>query len=116
MIPWTAARQAPWSMGSSRQEDWSGLPFSSPGDLPNPGMEPRSPAMQADSLPAEPPGKPKKTGMGSLSLLQQIFPSQELNRGLLHGKWTHYQVRCQGSPKVFIKFVTMLLLLYVFMF
>ena len=57
----------------SRPESWSGLPFPSPGDLPNPGMEPRSPVLQADSLPAEPQGRPKNTGMGSLSLLQRIF-------------------------------------------
>ena len=56
--PWTVARQAPLSMGFSRQEYWSGLPFPSPGDLPDPGIEPRSPALQADSLPAEPAGKP----------------------------------------------------------
>ena len=54
------------------------------GDLPNPRIEPRSPALQADSLPSEPPGKPKKTGVGSPSLLQQIFPTQESNPGLLH--------------------------------
>ena len=53
-------------------------------DLPNPGIEPRSPTLQADSLPAEPPGKPKNTGVGSLSLLQGIFPTQELDSGLLH--------------------------------
>ena len=58
--PWTVAYQAPPSMGFSKQECWSGLPFPSPGDLPNPGIEPRSPALQADSLPAEPPGKPSK--------------------------------------------------------
>ena len=46
-------------MGFSRPEHWSGEPFPSPGDLPNPGIEPRSPALQADSLPAEPPGKPR---------------------------------------------------------
>ena len=51
--------------------------FPSPGDLHNPGIEPRYPAMQADSLPAELQGKPKNTGVGSLSLLQQIFPTQE---------------------------------------
>ena len=45
-------------MGFSRQEYWSGLPFPSPGDLPDPGIEPKSPALQADSLPPEPPGKP----------------------------------------------------------
>ena len=48
---WTAAYQAPLSMGFSRQAYWSGLPFPSPGDLPDPGIEPRSPALQADSLP-----------------------------------------------------------------
>ena len=56
--PWTLAHQTPPSMGFYRQEYWSGLPFPSPGDLPNPGIEPRSPTLQADSLPAEPPGKP----------------------------------------------------------
>ena len=55
--PWTVARQAPLSMGFSRQEYWSGLPFPSPGDLPNPGIEPRSPALQADAFSSEPPGK-----------------------------------------------------------
>ena len=55
---WTVAYQAPWSMGFSRQEYWSGLPFPSP-DLPNPGIEPGSPALQTDTLPSEPPGKPK---------------------------------------------------------
>ena len=52
-IPWTIAHQAPLSMGFSRQEYWSGLPFPSPGDLPNPGIEPGSPALQADDLPTE---------------------------------------------------------------
>ena len=55
--PWTVAHQAPPSMGFSRQEYWSGLPFPSPGDLPDPGIEPRSPALQADALTSEPPGK-----------------------------------------------------------
>ena len=57
---WTVAHQAPPSMGFSKQEYWSGLPFPSPGDLPDPGIEPRSPALQADALTSEPPGKPKK--------------------------------------------------------
>ena len=56
--PWTVAYQAPLSMGFSRQEYWSGLPCPPPGDLPDPGIEPRSPALQADSLLFEPPGKP----------------------------------------------------------
>ena len=57
---WSVAYQAPQSMGFSRQEYWSGLPFPSLGDLPNPGIEPGSPAMQADTLPSEPPEKPIK--------------------------------------------------------
>ena len=60
VIPWTVVYQAPPSMGFSRQEYWSGLPFPSPGDLPDPGIEPRSPALQADALPSEPPGNPEK--------------------------------------------------------
>ena len=54
---WTVAYQAPPSMGFSRQEYWSGLPFPSPGDLPDPGIEPRSPTLEADALTSEPPGK-----------------------------------------------------------
>ena len=57
-IPWTVVYQASLSMRFSRQEYWSGLPFPSPGDLPDPGIEPRSPALQADALTSEPPGKP----------------------------------------------------------
>ena len=56
--PWTVAYQASPSMGFSRLEFWSGLPFPSPGDLLDPGIEPGSPALQADALPSEPPGKP----------------------------------------------------------
>ena len=56
--PWTVAYQAPPSMGFSRQECWSGLPFPSPGDLPDPEIKAGSPALQADTLPSEPPGKP----------------------------------------------------------
>ena len=57
--PWTVAHQAPLSMGFSRQEYWSGLPFPSPEDLPDPGIKPGSSTSQADALPSEPPGKPK---------------------------------------------------------
>ena len=53
--PWTVAYQAPPSMGFSRQECWSGVPFPSPGDLPDPGIEPGSPVLQADALLSEPP-------------------------------------------------------------
>ena len=75
----------PW--GFSRQESWSGLPCPPPGDLPNPGIKPRSPALQTDSLLSEPPGKPKNTGVGSLSLLWEDFPIQEMKQGLLHCRW-----------------------------
>ena len=66
-------------MEFSRPEYWSGQPFPSPGDLPNPGIKPMTPALQLDSFLAEPPGKPKNTGVGSLFLLQGIFLIQELN-------------------------------------
>ena len=65
-------------------------PFAFPGDRPNPGTEPRSPALQADPLPSEPPGNPKNTGAGSLSLLQRIFPTQESN--LQHCRQILYQL------------------------
>ena len=58
VTPWTVACQTPPSMRFSRQEYWSGLPFPSPGGLPDPGIEPRSPALQADSFPTELQGKP----------------------------------------------------------
>ena len=64
----------------------------------NPGIKPRSSALQADSLPSEPPGKPKNTGVGSLSLLQRIFLTQESNRGLLHCRWMLYQLNYRGNP------------------
>ena len=58
VTPWTVAHQAPPSVGFPRQEYWSGLPFCSPWDRPDPGIEPWSPALQADALTSEPPGKP----------------------------------------------------------
>ena len=58
VIPWTVAHWAPLSMEFFMQEYWSGLPFPSPGDLPDPGIEPGSPALQADALPSDPPWKP----------------------------------------------------------
>ena len=77
--------------------EWAAFP--SPGDLPNPGIKLRSPALQADSLPAEPQGKPKNTGVGSLSLLQQIFPRQESNWGLLHCRCREASVSSFYSTK-----------------
>ena len=77
--------------------------FPSPGDLPKPGTEPRSPALRADSLPAEPQGKPKNIGVGSLSLLQGTFLTQGSNPGILHCRWILYQLSYQGSPRGFHK-------------
>ena len=135
---WTVAHQAPPSMGFSRQEYWSGLPFPSPRNLsnsriqpesptlwagsllsqplwktrilgcvampssrglPNPGIKPRSLALQVDSLPLEPPGKPKNTGVGSLSLLQGIFPTQGLSLSC-NGRQVLYQLSHKGSPRI----------------
>ena len=74
--------------------------FPFPEDLPNPEIEPRSTTLQGNSLPAEPQGKPKNTGMGSLCLLQGIFLIQDLNRGLLHCRQILYQLSYHGSHKV----------------
>ena len=72
--------------------------------IPNPGIEPRSPTLQVHSLLAEPQGKPKNTGVGSLSLLEQIFPTQESNQGLLLCRQTLYQLSYQGSPPSLIMY------------
>ena len=116
----------PWNF--SRQESWSGLPFPSSGDLPNPGIKPPSPALQADDLQSEPPGKillkseseshsvvsdslqshglcsswnspGQNTRVSSLFLLQGIFPTQGSNPGLPHSRWILYQLSHKGSPK-----------------
>ena len=97
--PSTVAYQAPLSMGISRLVYWSGLPCPPSGDLP--GIEPRSSALQVDSLPFEPPGKLKNTELGSLSFLWGIFPSQESNQDLLQCRWILYQLSQQRSPEVY---------------
>ena len=79
VTPWTVAPQTPLFVGFPRQEYWSGQPFPCSGDLLDPGIEPGSPALQADSLPSEPPGKPMNAAVGSLSFLQGKFPTQESN-------------------------------------
>ena len=78
--PWTVAYQAPPSMGFSRQEYWSGLPFPSPRDLPNPGIEPRSPEFQADDLTSEPPGKPQYNTYSNAQILYEM--SSSINRDI----------------------------------
>ena len=90
--PWTVAHQAPLSMGFSRQEYWSGLPFPSPGDLPNTGIEPGSPEMQADSLPSKPLGEVLNFFFGAHPAVRQTclcFNSSwsEQSRGFPSSLW-----------------------------
>ena len=87
VTPWTVARQAPLSTGFSRPEYWSGQPCPPPGDLPDPGVELRSPTLPADSPSSRgssPPrdGTPVSRGAGRFSFLQGIFLTQGLNSGL----------------------------------
>ena len=107
VTPWTKQ-----SMEFSRPEYWSVWTFPLPGDLSNPGIEPRSPALQADSLPPVSQRKPKNTGVGCLSLLQQISPTQELNWGLLHCRRIFYQLSYQGSPNNYL--MSVLIKVYIF--
>ena len=122
---WTVAHQTPLSMGFPRQEYWSGLPFPSSGDLPNPGTKPASPAFAGGLFTTEPAGKSyiyigvsnslqphglyspwkspgQNTGVGSHSLLQGIFLIQRSNPGLLHCRWILYHLSHQGSPYIYI--------------
>ena len=85
--PWTVAHQVPLSMGFSRQEYWSGLPFPSPGDLPDPGIEPMSPALEGRFFTAEPQGKPVTWVYPPPKFLFHTlpvwsFPSSTANRGM----------------------------------
>ena len=75
--PWTVAHQAPQSVGFSRQEYWSGLPFPSSGDLPDPGIEPCSPALEADALTSEPPGKQVSFNFKAAVTICSDFGAQE---------------------------------------
>ena len=93
---WTVACQASLSLGFSRQEYWSGLPFPPPEDLPNPGTEPGSPALQADSLPTEPPGKPPN----QFIFLQEV-PSGSTSTLLVEGE-TDQEVSVLLSTRVTI--------------
>ena len=89
-------------MGFSRHDYWSGLLCPPAGHLPNPGIEPRSPTLQVNFLLSEPPGKPMNTGVGSLSLLQGIFLTQEWNQGLMHHRQILFQLSYQGSPNLWL--------------
>ena len=87
VTPWTVAHQAPLSMGFPRQEHWSGFPFPSPGDLPDPGIKPESPALQADSffflqadsLLSETPGKPLHPEDSLSSVVQGVSTSPRVS-------------------------------------
>ena len=85
--PWTGTCQAPLSMGFSRQEYWSGLPFPSPGNLPNPGIEPRYPALQVDALLSEPPGTQS-----------QIHPASRLDQATLLPASCSSSQACEQLP------------------
>ena len=97
VTPWTVTHQPPLSMEFSRKEYWSELPYLPSGDLCNAGIKGRSPVLQVDSLPAEPQGKPKNTGVGSLFFPQGIFLTKELNSGLLHCRQILHQLSYEGS-------------------
>ena len=87
VTPWTIAHQAPRSMGFSRQEYWSGLPFPSPGDLPHQGIEPRSPTLQADALTSAPPGRPRfNPWVGKIPWRRKWQPIPVLLPGKSHGQ------------------------------
>ena len=84
---WAVAYQPPPSMGFSRQEYWSGLPFPSPVDLPDPGIEPRSPALQADALFSEPPGKPLLvTASSKNNVIRTVLQDSTCNTGRVYRK------------------------------
>ena len=102
MTPWTVARQAPLPMGIPRQEYWSGLPFPSPGDLPDPGIEPMFPASQADSLPLSHQGSALVTVKNPLKI--------ETDRGYrcdkyLHWKLVLFSTFTSGFPGVLLSFL-----------
>ena len=97
---WTLAHQAPPSMGFSRQEYWSGLPFPSPGDLPDWGIKPRSPALQADALTSEPPGKPIEVSKGAKELALNIKRGRNvLSQGKGNRKNPRSVLECRNGRK-----------------
>ena len=100
MTPWSIAHQAPLSMGFPRQEYWNGLPFPSPGDLPDPGIEPRSPALKANALTLEPPGKPWCRSRGFNHWVRKIPWRRELQpASVFLPRKSHGQKRLAGySP------------------
>ena len=102
MTPWTIVHQALLSMGIFQARILELIAMPSSSDLPNPGIKHKFPTLQADSLLSEPPEKPKNTGVGSLFLLQGIFPIQEPSWDLLHCMQILYQLSYQESPYISI--------------
>ena len=98
VTPCTIAYQVPPSMGFSRQEYWSGVPCPSPGDLPNPGIEPRFPALQADALPSEPPGKSKRDINKAKQEEENV--KQELRRNIGYEEQVKQQNKGEGEKIV----------------
>ena len=94
---WNLAWQAPLSMDFSRQEYWNGLPWPPPGDLPDLGIKPSSPALQVDFFTVWAISEAQEYWSGSLPILQGVFLTQESNRCLLHCRWILYQLSYQGS-------------------
>ena len=84
------------------------MPCPPPGDLPNPGVKSGSPTLLADSLPSEPPGKPKNTGVSNLTLLQGVFLTHKSNWDLLHCRWILYQLSYQGRPRAIMLLLLLL--------
>ena len=110
--PWTVACQAPLFMGilQARMLEWVAMPFSRRSFRPRNWTGVLSSALQVDSLPAEQPGKPKNTGVGSLSRLQGIFPTRVSNLGLLHCRRILYQLSYQGNSMIYELLLLLLLL------
>ena len=102
---WPCGLYSPWN--SPGQNTGVGKLFPSLGNLPNPGVKPRYPTLQTDSLQAEAQGKPKNTGVGSLCLHQQIFPKQESNQDHLHCRLILYQLSYEGVLVDNVKFLSM---------
>ena len=100
---WPHGLYSPWN-SPGQNTGVGSQPFPSAGDLPKPGIKPSSPTLQLDSSPAEALENSKNTGVGSLSHLQCIFPTQELNQGLLHCKWILYQLSYQLIVEGICKF------------
>ena len=100
---WTVAYQAPQSMGFSRQEYWSGVPFPSPGDLPNPGIEPRSRALQADALLSELPGKPLLMGAVQIKWEKEIIRSSTHFSYFLFNRYYGFCSRAVAKHRLWIQ-------------